>query len=98
MGPKERIRIPSESRTVIASAVVVTRASYVRRVKASVSPDACQQNNKNNGRISREILHDYKQNEHVIAPCADSKCARACNCNINGSTLDGATSAPAKPA
>lgn len=39
--PAERMRMPSESRTTIASAVVVSRVSYVKRVSASVSPDAC---------------------------------------------------------
>lgn len=39
--PAERMRRPSESRTTIASAVVVNRVSYVKRVNARVSPDAC---------------------------------------------------------
>lgn len=33
--------MPLESRTTIASAVVVSRVSYVKRVSESVSPDAC---------------------------------------------------------
>lgn len=40
--PAERMRIPSESLTTTASAVVLNRTSYVRRVNARVSPDACE--------------------------------------------------------
>ena len=89
--------MPSESRTVIASAVVVTRASYVRRVNASVSPDACKRNSKNSRGVTGEILHYYNENEHTIPSCADSKCARACHCSVDDSAVDEGTSTPAIP-
>ena len=43
--PAERMRMPSESLTTIVSAVEVNRVSYVRRVSARLSPEACAQRN-----------------------------------------------------